>query len=47
MVYVGIKKDMYEKIVDYALKHQIVLSNPKPIEKPEDVYEILEYAEKG
>ena len=44
---VGIKKDMYKKIVDYALNHQIVLSNPKPIEKPEDVYEILEYAEKG
>lgn len=44
---VGIKKDMYEKIVEYALEHQIVLSNPKPITKADDVYQILEFAEKG
>jgi len=44
---VGIKKDMYKKIVDYALNHQIVLSNPKPINSAEDVYEILDFAEKG
>jgi len=44
---VGIKKDMYKKIVDYALNHQIVLSNPKPISSAEDVYEILDFAEKG
>ena len=43
----SIKKDMYRKIVEYALEHQIVLSNPKPITKADDVYQILEFAEKG
>ena len=44
---VGIKKDLYEKIVEYALEHQIVLSNPKPITKADDIYQILDFAEKG
>ena len=44
---VGIKKDLYEKIVEYALEHQIVLSNPRPITKADDIYQILDFAEKG
>ena len=44
---VGIASDLYDKIVEYALEHQIVLSNPKPITKADDVYQILDFAEKG
>ncbi len=44
---VGIGNDLYDKIVEYALEHQIVLSNPKPITKADDVYQILDFAEKG
>ena len=44
---VGISNDLYDKIVEYALEHQIVLSNPKPITKADDVYQILDFAEKG
>tara|TARA_X000000368_G_C23013732_1_gene704705 strand:+ start:84 stop:1226 length:1143 start_codon:yes stop_codon:yes gene_type:complete len=44
---VGIGSELYDKIVEYALEHQIVLSNPKPITKADDVYQILDFAEKG
>ena len=44
---VGITKDMYKTIVEYALSHPTVLSNPKPIERSEDVFEILNFAEEG
>lgn len=43
---VGINKDQWEQIVDYAIRHPTVMSNPKPITTPEDVLEILEFAEK-
>ena len=42
---VGIKRDQWKQIIDYALKHPTVLSNPKPIKRHEDVMEILEFAE--
>ena len=41
---VGIKEDQWEKIADYGLKHPTVLSNPKPIEKKDDILKILELA---
>ena len=44
---VGITKDMHKTIVEYALSHPTVLSNPKPIERSEDVFEILNFAEEG
>ena len=44
---VGIGRDKYEKIVKYALEHQTVLANPKPISKADDILEILYNAERG
>ena len=44
---VGIGRDKYKKIVKYALEHQTVLANPKPISKADDILEILYNAERG
>ena len=44
---VGIGRDKYEKIVKYALENQTVLANPKPISKADDIFEILNNAERG
>ena len=41
---VGIREDQWEKIADHGLKHPTVLSNPKPIEKKDDILKILELA---
>ena len=41
---VGIKESQWEKIAEYGLKHPTVQSNPKPINKKDDIIEILKLA---
>ena len=41
---VGIKESQWEKIAEYGLKHPTVQSNPKPINKKDDIIQILKLA---
>ena len=41
---VGIEESQWEKIAEYGLKHPTVQSNPKPINKKDDIIQILKLA---
>ena len=41
---VGIEEAQWKMIAEYGLKHPTVLSNPRPIKSFEDIFEILELA---
>ena len=41
---VGIRESQWEKIAEYGLKHPTVQSNPKPINKKDDIIQILKLA---
>ncbi|MEO0882775.1 MAG: iron-containing alcohol dehydrogenase [Pseudomonadota bacterium] len=44
---VGIHRTQFAQIAEIGSKHPVVLGNPRPIEGPEDIIEILEIAERG